>query len=312
MRLQGAAAALVQLLLVVGALVFWRIGEKLIAGIGQKWIFSGARTHADRALAAVGLGLGSICAVAVLIGIAALAVWSFAGFWGYPDVWPNSFSAKNWIRHGPGTFEALGETAIIGITVTLLALVLTIGCLEAEHRFGISVTNKGLWLLYLPLLVPQIAFLPGLQTLLLRMGADVGRFPVMAAHLVFVLPYVFLSLADPFRAWDSRYSTISSALGASQDRVLWHIRMPMLLRPTLTAMAVGFAVSVGQYLPTLLIGGGRVSTLTTEAVALASGGDRRAIGVYGLMQTSAALLPFALAILIPAIAWRNRKGFQNG
>ena len=40
----------------------------------------------------------------------------------------------------------------------------------------------------------------------------------------------------------------------------------------LTAAAVGFAVSVGQYLPTLLIGAGRLPTITTEAVALASGG----------------------------------------
>jgi putative thiamine transport system permease protein len=65
-------------------------------------------------------------------------------------------------------------------------------------------------------------------------------------------------------------------------------------------------------LPTLLIGGGRVETLTTEAVALASGGDRRAIGVYGIMQTAAALVPFTLALLIPAIAWRNRRGLRHG
>ena len=86
----------------------------------------------------------------------------------------------------------------------------------------------------------------------------------------------------------------------------------MLLAPLLTATAVGVAVSVGQYLPTLLAGGGRVETLTTEAIALASGGDRRAIGVFGLMQTAAAMLPFALALALPALVWRNRKGLLNG
>jgi putative thiamine transport system permease protein len=69
----------------------------------------------------------------------------------------------------------------------------------------------------------------------------------------------------------------------------------------LTAFAVGFAVSVGQYLPTLLVGGGRMPTLTTEAVALASGGDRRAIGVWSLAQTAAALVPFALALTLPRL-----------
>ena len=138
------------------------------------------------------------------------------------------------------------------------------------------------------------------------------RAAVIAAHLVFVLPYVFLSLADPWRAWDARHSTVARALGASRDRVLWAVRLPMLLRPVLTAAAVGFAVSVGQYLPTLLVGGGRVQTLTTEAVALVSGGDRRAIGVYALAQTLAALAPFALAILLPRLFWRHRRGMRDG
>lgn len=56
------------------------------------------------------------------------------------------------------------------------------------------------------------------------------------------------------------------------------MRLPMLLAPVLTAVAVGFAASVGQYLPTLLVGGGRLSTLTTEAVALAAGATAARLG----------------------------------
>ncbi|MGJ8622960.1 MAG: ABC transporter permease [Yoonia sp.] len=312
MRLEGAAGALLQLGLVIGALVVWRLGEVAVGLLGRKWIATGARGRADRIVAAGAFLAGGASAIAVLAGIVVLTIWSFAGFWGFPDAFPDTFTWRNWMRFGPGTLDALGETALIAVTAALIALVLTIGCLEAEYRYGLRFSQRAVWLLYLPLLIPQTAFLPGLQTLLLTVGADVGRVPVMMAHLVFVLPYVFLSLADPFRAWDGRMGVIAAALGASPDRVLWRVRLPMLLRPILTALAVGLAVSVGQYLPTLLIGGGRVATLTTEAVALASGGDRRAIGVYGLMQTGAALVPFALALLIPAIMWRNRRGLRHG
>jgi putative thiamine transport system permease protein len=152
----------------------------------------------------------------------------------------------------------------------------------------------------------------GFQTLSIVTGFDGGRAAVVLAHLVFVLPYVFLSLSDPWRAWDRRQDTIARALGAGPDRVLWAVRLPMLLRPLLIASAVGFAVSVGQYLPTLLVGAGRVATLTTEAVALASGGDRRVIGVFALAQTAAAFAPFALAVLLPRVLWRNRKGMRDG
>jgi putative thiamine transport system permease protein len=58
----------------------------------------------------------------------------------------------------------------------------------------------------------------------------------------------------------------------------------------------------------LLIGGGRIETLTTEAVALSSGGNRRVIGAYALLQMVLPALAFGLALAVPAWVWRNRKG----
>ncbi len=141
-------------------------------------------------------------------------------------------------------------------------------------------------------------------------GREYRLTALVLVHLVFVLPYVFLSLADPWRALDRRYEIIATALGRSRISVLLSIRLPMLIRPILTALAVGFAVSVGQYLPTLLIGEGRLSTITTEAVALASGNNRRVIGVYALLQTILPFLAFALAALIPAALHRNRRDMR--
>lgn len=308
MRLVAAAGALWQLALVLAALGLWRAGEFLVARLGRRWAEGGRRRAVDAPLRAIGLVLGAASSLAILAGLAGLALWSVAGLWRFPDLAPDSLTRRSWARHWPGVEASAADTFLVAGIATSIALVLTIGCLEAEHRRGRGMTRAAAWLLYLPLLVPQTAFLPGLQSLLLSIGANIGPAPVIAAHLVFVLPYVFLSLGDPWRAWDARYATAAASLGAAPARTLVAVRLPMLLRPVLTAAAVGVAVSVGQYLPTLLIGGGRVSTLTIEAVALASGGDRRAIGVFGLAQTAAALLPFALALALPALAFRNRRG----
>ena len=86
----------------------------------------------------------------------------------------------------------------------------------------------------------------------------------------------------------------------------------MLLTPILTAVAIGMAVSIGQYLPTLLIGGGRVTTLTTEALALASGGNRRLTAAYALLQTLLPSLGFALAIALPRLIVARRKAKSHG
>ena len=198
-------------------------------------------------------------------------------------------------------------TLITGFASTLLAIALTIGCLERELQTGRNVGEKSLLMLYLPLIVPQITFVFGLQLLFIGTGSGDRLAALVLVHLVFVLPYVFLSLADPWRALDRRYEIIATALGRSRISVLLSIRLPMLMRPILTAMAVGFSVSVAQYLPTVLIGEGRLATISTEAVALASGNNRRVIAVYALLQTMLPFLAFALASLIPVALHRDRQ-----
>lgn len=311
MRFLASAAAVWQLVLVIGVLLLWGVGEIAIAWLGHRWVASGTRGGATRTIRAISLTAALLSASAIVFGILGLLVWSFAGFWSFPDLLPSAFTLKTWMRHALNLWPVITETLIIASVSTFVALLLTLACLEAEERHGLRPGTRALWLLYVPLIVPQIAFLTGLQTLAIFTGIDGNRMAVIAVHIIFVLPYVFLSLADPFRAWDVRFGHVARALGAGCDGVLWRVRLPMLLRPILTAAAVGFAVSIGQYLPTLLAGAGRVQTLTTEAVALTSGGDRRVISVYALSQTALALLPFAFALFIPAIVWRNRKGLRH-
>ena len=310
LRFRAAAGALLQLALVAGALLLWRVGEIAVRRRGRAWIHAGGRGAGDGPARAAAMGAALLIAALVAAGLAGLAVWSAAGLWSFPDAWPDGLSLRAWRRSAPGLRSAAFETAAIGAAATGIALALALACLEAEHRHGLRAGSRALWLLYLPLLVPQATFLVGLQSFAVAAGADGSRAGVIAAHLVFVLPYVLLSLADPFRAWDARLGLVAASLGAGPDRALWRVRLPMLLRPVLTAAAVGFAVSVGQYLPTLLIGAGRISTLTTEAVALASGGDRRLIGVHALAQAAMPLVGFALALAVPALAFRHRRGLS--
>lgn len=310
-RLMAAAAAVLQLALVLAVLGFWFLAERWVAWLGHRWVWSGRRHAGGGVTGALSLSVAVVAAVTVLAGLAGLLIWSFAGLWSFPDVFPNSLTMRSWMRHLPGVLHAVGHTVIIALSATLIALALTVGCLEAEHRYGLRMRARGQWLLYLPLLMPQVAFLPGVQTAMLMLGLTGDTIAVIMVHVLFVFPYVFLSLGDPFRAWDTRFATVAHSLHATPARVLWMVRLPMLLAPVLTAFAVGMAVSVGQYLPTLLISGGRVQTITTEAVALASGGDRRAIGVWALVQTGLALLPFALAVALPRLVWCNRKGVLN-
>jgi putative thiamine transport system permease protein len=306
---RAASAALLLAAATVGLIALWRLGERAAGAAGLALALRGFRGGADGALRAAGIGAGAATLAGLAGGGVALALWSVAGRWRFPDAWPERLTASTWAG-AAGLASAAWTTAAIGAVATAAALALAVGCLEAEHRHGLPPPRRALWLLWLPLIAPQAAFLPGLQALALATGLDGGFWPVAAAHVVFVAPYVYLALADPWRAWDRRAGLAAAALGAGPGRVLRAVRLPMLLAPLATAAAVGFAVSAGQYLPTVLIGGGRVTTLTTEAVALGSGGDRRLIGAWALAQAAAPLAAFAAALAIPAVLLRGRRGLR--
>ena len=312
LRMLGAAGAVVQLVLVGLAIALWLLAERGVARFGRRWAWAGHRRGPGPVGAALVLGGAMAVLGCVVLGLMVLALWSVSGLWSFPNLWPDTMGWGQWQRHVPAAIDSLWRSCAIAVAATVVALVLALAWLEAEARFAMPMGVGVVWLLYLPLLVPQIAFLPGVQTLMLLAGVQGGVLAVTLAHILFVFPYVFLVLSAPYRAWDARLGTMGRALGASPARVFWRLRLPMLLAPVLAAMAVGMAVSVGQYLPSLMIGGGRVSTLTTEAVALASGGDRRAIGVWALLQTALALAPFAVAVLLPGLWWRNRRGMRQG
>ena len=310
MRGTAAAGAIVQLLAVLGVLIAWHgvenlVKAALIIAAGRGWRFDAA----DAPLRRLAMALGGILAGVLFAGLAGLALWSLAGLWPFPDALPSQIGLKTWARAAPDLYETGLVTLGIAALATALSLIVALCCLEAEHRFDLRPATAALWLLYLPLLVPQIAFLPGLQMLALRFTApDFAIWAVAASHAVFVLPYVFLSLGPTYRAWDARHALMGAALGASPARVFWQLRLPMILPAVLTAAALGLSVSIAQYLPSLLIGGGRVETLTTQAVALSSGGNRRIIGAYGLLQMLLPAAGFALAIALPRLIFANRRG----
>ncbi|WP_430511300.1 ABC transporter permease [Pannonibacter phragmitetus] len=309
-RFLASAGALAQLAVTLLALLVWLGLERLCGTIASRLRDRGIRFRRDallRRLAALTLALTGC---AVFAGLAVLALWSVAGLWQFPALLPQGFTLRSWASALPQISGPLLTTLTIGIASTLIALILAAGCLERESQTGKGAGERGLLILYLPLIVPQVTFVFGLQMLFIGSGSQNRLAALILVHLVFVLPYVYLSLAGPWRALDPRYEIIAAALGKPRLTVLFTIRLPMLLRPLLTAAAVGFAVSAGQYLPTLLIGEGRFATITTEAVALASGSNRRVIGVYALLQAILPFLAFVLAALVPALVHRNRRAMR--
>jgi putative thiamine transport system permease protein len=285
MRFTASAGAIVQLGLVLLLFMIWIAIEHLLAALRKNLTVSGIRFAKDGAATGLLRFTGWTLTMATLGGLALLGLWSVSGLWPFPDALPESYTLNAWNRALPAVTAPMATTFEAGIISAAIATLLCVLCLcrpspssaKPERRlFNVS--------LALPLIVPQTAFLFGLQIAAIKSGIGYGMAALVLVHLVFVTPYVFLSLSHAWQSLDPRYALVAHALGKSRTQTLLHVELPLLLRPVLTAFAVGFAVSAGLYLPTLLISAGRLPTITTEAVALASGSNRRIIGVYAFLH----------------------------
>ncbi|WP_281647045.1 ABC transporter permease [Parendozoicomonas sp. Alg238-R29] len=309
-HLPAAAGALLLLLLVIATMGLWLLGEKTLQFNLRNWLTAGHRGGQKPLLMKCGKMTWSGTLLMALTALIVVAIWTFAWRWRFPDILPSVWSLKSWIRYFPRLLDPLVTTLIIAVSSSVIGIALSILCLEFRSPEKPWQNRAVTAFFYLPLLLPQMTFLLGIQTLLVSLHLDGYLVTVIGCHLLFVFPYCYLSLSGSWQQYDQRYTQAGRLLCGSPWKTFWQVKIPMLLTPLLTTLALGIAVSTALYLPTLMTGAGRYETLTTEAVALASGGNRRLLALYALMQMLVPMLFFAAALLTPRWLHIRRKGFS--
>lgn len=304
LRIKASAGALLQLLITVAVLITWWILERLTLTITCKSLSNGQRQYGDIVWAKVISVFTVLLISSIALALLGMVFWSFAGYWQFPLALPEQWVLLHWKSALLQVQTPIINSLSIGFVSTSVAVILTLLTLEYEKQNGAQLSNYSSLIIYLPLMIPSIAFLFGLVWLQEALHSKTTFINVALAHLLFVLPYVFLSLATSYRKLDPRYAQVAASLGASPLKIFLQVSLPQLLMPILMASALGLAISFSQYLPTLLVGGGRLNTVTTEAVSLANGASRRTSAVYALIQM---LLPAIAFSMIWLVSTRQNK-----
>lgn len=308
----GSAAAVLMLATVAALIALWLVLERLVGRAVGALRLSGLRLAADRTVRLALLSVATVGAVLAFASFAGLLLTASAGYWPFPETLPEKLDFSAWSARGGHLAAVVADTLKVALGATLLALPAAVALAEAErHGAGPS------YVIYAPLIVPQVAFLFGLTTLAIAAGLAPGLLSVTLAHAVFALPYALIALSGPWRALDARYEMVAATLGRGYLARLATVRLPLLAGPLCVAAALCVAVSVALYLPTQMLGAGRVVTVTTEAVTAAAGGDRRLAAVYATLQLALPFLAFTLARLGPRWALGRRgvptaRGSQHG
>jgi putative spermidine/putrescine transport system permease protein len=240
---------------------------------------------------------GALLGVWLILPLVPPMIWSFAHGWRYPDLLPREWSVKAWIYALSGTsgvLHSLGITTLIALAVTALAALIGLpaGRALGLHRFR----GKGLveLLILAPLIVPGIAVAMGLHAVFTALGLTGTVAGVILVHLIPALPYMTLVMAAVFATHDTAYEDQARSLGAGPLAVFRHVTLPVILPGLLTASALTFLVSWGQYALTLMIGSGKIMTLPLLLFSFAASGRNDISGAIAVIYVLPGILFLAL------------------
>lgn len=257
------------------------------------------RKGAESLHGAAGVSLFGLIAILYVMVLVTLLIMSVAGYWPFPALLPEEYLLKGWamLLGSPESFLNSLWLAVLTAAAALAIAVLWLELMPAE----LDAILGGLALM--ALVIPQITLVAGQYALFLRLGLAGTATGVFLAHLTPVLAYVLIVLIGPYRAFDRRYRSASLGLNCSAWRFWNEVKRPLMMPALTSAAAVGFSVSLVQFLPAQLVGAGRISTLPVEAVTLASGGSRTTLAAFAIGLTVPAAIGFYLAQRVSRPKW---------
>ncbi|QIN83811.1 ABC transporter permease subunit [Rubrobacter tropicus] len=245
----------------------------------------------------------AVVAALVALPFLPLVLWAFAGEWRFPDLLPTEWSLRG-MEHlfepGGGVLGAAFSGLLIGAATAVASVAvglpagMAIGGYEWRFKGGV------IFFILLPILVPPLASTMGVHVTFIRLGLADTLAGVFLVHLVPTVPYTALLLAGVFAERTGELEEAARTLGASPWQAFLRVTLPAVLPGVAVAGLFAFLISWGQYVLTVLIGGGTVVTLPMLLFSAASGNDP--------VVTSALALAFALpAVLALVLALRVLK-----
>jgi putative spermidine/putrescine transport system permease protein len=244
-----------------------------------------------------------IVTMLVALPFVPLFLWAFAGEWRFPHLLPTEWSPRGisyLIEPGGRILGATLNSLLIAVSVALASVVIGIPAGMALGGYEWRFKGLVIFFILLPILVPPLASTMGIHLTFIRLGLADTILGVFLVHLVPTVPYTAIIMTSIFAERTGGLEEAARTLGASPWQAFRYVTLPEVAPGVAVAGLFAFLISWGQYILTLLIGGGNVVTLPMLLFSAASGNDP--------VVTSALAIIFALpAVLALVVALRFLK-----
>ena len=211
-------------------------------------------------------GLVGLCYLFLYLPIGVVILYSFnrarhGGPWtGFTTAW----YAR--LLDSPDKLLAARNTLVVGVISTAVSTVLGTLLGYGLTRYWFPGRRLFAWLMYLPVVIPDIVMAVALLTFysLLRQSMgwfELGLTTMIIAHITFQIPFVAIVVRSRLAGIDPAIEEAARDLGASTWQAFLHVTLPLAIPGILAGAALAFTLSIDDFVISFFTTGPGATTL---------------------------------------------------
>lgn len=201
--------------------------------------------------------------------------------------------------------QALKNSLIVTTTSTAIATVIGTMVAVAMERFGFRAKSAVDGVLFMPIIIPDIAMAIMLLAFFVLVGMQLGLSTIIIAHVAFNISFVAIIVRARMASIDPDLAEAARDLYANEWKEFWRVTFPQLIPGILAGALFAFMLSFDDYVITFFTSGPGSTTLPLRIYGMV----RR--GITPEINAVSSLMLLASFILVPLTLWLQRKGERN-
>ncbi len=200
-------------------------------------------------------------------------------------------------------WHSLRTTLIVAFISTIVSTVLGTTAAIALHKYKGKIQNAHYFLVYTPLIVPEILLGIGLLLFFVAIKVELGLATVIIAHISFCLSYVTMAVLTRLQDFDMTILEASRDLGADSWTTTWRVLIPVIFPGILSGALLAFTLSVDDFVISFFVSGPGATTLPIHIYSMIRRGKMPLINALSTILLAVTFL----IILIGQIVNSRRK-----
>lgn len=202
--------------------------------------------------------------------------------------------------------SSLTNTLLIAIIATIIATLLgtfaAIGLyyMRNKERKLIMACNQ------IPILNPDIVTAISLMAIFKLLHLQLGFFSLTLAHVIFLIPYVLLSIMPSLHKMEPALPEAALDLGASPWQCVYKVIIPQIQPAILQAALLAFTLSIDDFVISFFTTGNGVNTVSTHVFSM----TRR--GINPVINALSTIMFLMTLILLFIINYRTARRADAG